>query len=41
LHPPLTVVPKTAVRVPLLVREGLQGGTRIGLLSIFLHKTQL
>ena len=26
------------VRVPLMVREDLQGGTRRGLLSVFLHK---
>ena len=26
------------VRVPLVVRENLQGGTRRGLLSVFLHK---
>ena len=29
---------QTVVRVPLVVREGLQGGTRIDLLSVFLHK---
>ena len=29
---------QTVVRVPLVVREGLQGGTRIDLLSVLLHK---
>jgi len=29
---------KPVVRVPLVLREGLHGGTRIGLHSAFLHK---
>jgi len=29
---------QTVVRVPLVVRQDLQGGTRRGLLSVFLHK---
>jgi len=29
---------RIVVHVPLMVREGLQGGTRLGQLSVFLHR---